>query len=504
MNNEDAKVIKRPPVVVVVGHVDHGKTSLLDFIRKSNVAAKEAGSITQSIGAYEISHMKSAPSPSGSGNANAPMRIETEKITFIDTPGHEAFSKMRIRGADVADVAILVVAADEGVKPQTKEAIRVLKVSETPFVVAITKIDKPSADIEKVKNDLMSNDVFLEGSGGNVSYQGVSSKTGEGINELLDLILLTADMEDLKYNQEEMVRGIILESKMDNRRGSTVTVILKNGILKKGDMIMTATAKGKIKMMEDFLGHSADKFIPSSPVVVLGFENLPQIGEEFKAGDLSEGDLSGTKAFKNERGIFTKKDSVENKNIIRIILKADVAGSLEALVDILKNSPLNGDKKIEIMDSSVGNITDGDVNEAVSLSAIIVGFKVKTDKAAENLARGHNIIIITNEIIYKLVEDVQKISLEIDKEQTGSELEILAVFSGGANKQTVGGKVIRGQLKNKSRFEIQRAGEAIGNGKIVNLQQNKKDVFVVNEGSECGLVFETNVKIEAGDKLLNK
>ncbi len=485
MENDKDNNQKRPPVVVVVGHVDHGKTSLLDFIRKSNVVAKEAGSITQSIGAYEISH-------------------KNQKITFIDTPGHEAFSKMRIRGADVADVAILVVAADEGVKPQTKEAIRVLKDSETPFVVAITKIDKSNSDIEKVKNDLMSNDVFLEGSGGNISYQGVSSKTGEGINELLDLILLTADMEDLKYNPEEIARGIILEAKMDNKRGNTITVILKDGILKKGDMIMTATVKGKIKMLEDFLGSSTDKFLPSSPAVILGFENLPQIGEEFRAGDLSESDLSGATAFKSERGIFTKKDSAENKNIIRIILKADVSGSLEALVDILKNLPLNSNKKIEIMDSSVGNITDGDVNEAVSLGAIIVGFKVGANKAAENLARGQSIVIITNEIIYKLVEDVQKISLEIDKEQSGSELEILAIFSGGSNKQTIGGKVTRGQLKNKSRFEIQRASEAIGSGKIVNLQQNKKDVFVVNEGSECGLVFESNVKIAVGDILLGK
>ena len=216
MNETENQNLKRPPVVVVVGHVDHGKTSLLDYIRKTTVAAKEAGGITQSIGAYEIEH-------------------SDRKITFIDTPGHEAFSKMRIRGAKIADVGILVVAADESVKPQTKEAIKALVDSETPFVVAITKIDKSNVDLEKVKNDLTANNVLLEGYGGAVSYQGVSSKTGEGIKELLDLILLTADLEELKYNPENLASGFVLEAKMDSKRGNSVTVILKDGKLKRGD-----------------------------------------------------------------------------------------------------------------------------------------------------------------------------------------------------------------------------------------------------------------------------
>ena len=234
MNNENNNNLKRSPVIVVVGHVDHGKTSLLDYIRQTNVVAKEAGSITQATGAYEIEHNK-------------------EKITFIDTPGHEAFSKMRVRGTRVADIAILVVAADESVKPQTQEAIKVLQESKTPFMVAITKIDKPSADIEKVKNDLTANGVLLEGYGGDISYQGISSKNGEGIGELLDHLLLVAEVEDLKYNPNALASGMVLEARMDSRRGNSVSVILKDGKLKKGDMIVTTTAKGKIKILENFL-----------------------------------------------------------------------------------------------------------------------------------------------------------------------------------------------------------------------------------------------------------
>ena len=482
---------KRPPVVVVVGHVDHGKTSLLDFIRKTNVVAKEAGGITQSVGAYEIVHKDK--------------NQESHKITFIDTPGHEAFSKMRVRGTHIADIGILVVAADEGVKPQTKEAIKVLIDSKTPFVVAITKIDKPGADVNRVKNELMANNVLLEGYGGGISHQGVSSKTGEGINELLDLIILTSDVEELKYGEETKGSGFILEARMDNQRGNTVTAILKNGKLKKGDLIATPSAKGKIKILENFLGNTAPELFPSSPAIILGFDELPQIGEKFTAGNLSEKELSDVISFKaGARGKTLKETGEKEENIVRVILKADVAGSLEALSDILKNMPLEGGKKLEIVDNSVGNITDGDIKDAIATNAVVVGFKVKAIKAAENLARDHSIIIIINEIIYKLVENIQEISVKISEKQVGNELEILAVFNVGTNKQTVGGKVTRGQIKNKSRLDIQRAGEVIGSGRVISLQQNKKDIFVVNEGNECGLIFESDVKIEVGDRLLNK
>lgn len=480
MKNEDSKNLKRPPVVVVVGHVDHGKTSLLDYIRKTNVVAKEAGAITQSIGAYEITHNE-------------------QRITFIDTPGHEAFSKMRIRGTRVADVAILVVAADESIKPQAKEAIQVLYDSKTPFVVAITKIDKPNADLERVKNGLTTNNVLLEGYGGSISYQGVSSKTGEGINELLDLILLTAEVENLTYNPDNLASGMVLETERDNRRGNTVTVILKDGTLKRGDLILTPTAKGKVKILEDFLGKPVTELLPSSPAVILGFEELPETGDEFKSGKLSLKELEAVKAVSRKSLATVTAD----EQTVKVILKADVAGSLEALSDLIKKTPLKEGQRLEIISQSIGVISDGDVKDAVATKSIILGFMVYPNKAAENLARGQDITIITNEVIYKLVEEVEKILLQIFKKDTSAELEILAVFSGQGRKQTIGGKVNKGMIKTKARLEIHRGEETLGQGRILNLQQKKQDVNVINSGNECGLVFESDVKIEIGDKLLS-
>ncbi len=487
MSQENNQNLKRSPVVVVVGHVDHGKTSLLDYIRKTEVVAKEAGSITQSVGAYEIVH-------------------GDRRITFIDTPGHEAFSKMRVRGAKVADVAILVVAADEGVKPQTKEAIKALEDSGTPFVVALTKVDKSNADLERVKNDLTSNNVLLEGYGGSTSYQGVSSKTGEGVAELLDLVLLAADVEDLTYNPTNKAAGVVLETRLDKKRGNSVTVILKDGTLRRGDLIATPTTKGKVKILEDFLGKAAAELLPSSPAVILGFESLPEVGEEFLAGKLSEEDLAKVKKVAARR---LETASAEDKQTIRVILKADTAGSLEALRDILKNIPLKENQALDIISQSVGEITDGDVKDAVATGAIILGFNTYPNKAAENLARAQEVTIVTDEIIYKLVEGISNTFAEMGKSKFSSELEILAVFSSKGNKQTIGGRVNRGQIRIKSRLEIQRSlpdqGEKIiGSGRVLSLQQAKKQTNAVNEGSECGLIFDSEIKIEAGDKLLGK
>ena len=481
MTEADNKNLKRPAVVVVVGHVDHGKTSLLDYIRKTNVAGKEAGGITQSVGAYEIEH-------------------GGKKITFIDTPGHEAFSKMRERGAKVADVAILVVAGDESVKPQTQEAIRVLLNSKTPFAVAITKMDKPNVDLERVKKDLSANNVFLEGYGGNVSFQDVSAKTGEGINELLDLILLTSEMEDLTYSPEAPATGFILESELDSRRGITVSLVLKNGQLKAGDGIATASAKGKIKILENFLGERVKELIPSSPAAVLGFEALPQLGEEFIAGKLSEADLEKVQ----KSAAFQKKISAGKKEVsdIRVLLKADVAGSLEALSGLVQKIPLKEGQKLEIVNQGVGEITDSDVKEAAVTEAVIIGFRTYPNKAAETLAKAQNVTIVTNEIIYKLVEEIEKTLAEVfTKKVILSELETLAVFSSQGKKQTVGGKVISGAIKNKAKLEIKRGEKSAGQARVLELQQNKKVVNVVNAGNECGLQVETDVKIEIGDIL---
>jgi translation initiation factor IF-2 len=475
--SENQNKQKRPPIVVVVGHVDHGKTTLLDYIRKSNVAAKEAGGITQSVGAYEIEHNK-------------------QKITFIDTPGHEAFSKMRVRGAALADIAILVVAADEGVKPQTKESIKVLQESQTPFVVAITKIDKPAADIDRVKTDLAANNVLLEGFGGNISFQGVSGKTGEGINDILDLILLTAEMEELTYDPNANASGVVLESRKDKQRGFTTSVILKDGKLKSGDAIATATTKGKIKILENFLGKKVDLLEPSSPAVIIGFETLPKTGEEFIAGKFSEEELKKITAKSTcpvIRGQFCK---LEGDCVVKVILKADVSGSLEALSELVKKIPMKEKYAIEIVEEGVGEIGDNDIKNAIAMRAIVLGFRVRANRAAENMAKDNKIEIITSEIIYELVEAIQSYFTCLSSGDMVGDLEVLATFGKKAGKQIVGGRVVSGEIKNNVSLEIQYKGEKIGIGKIINLQESKKDVTSVPAGKECGLLITSEVEIK--------
>jgi len=481
--------LPRPPIVVVMGHIDHGKTALLDFIRKTNIMAKEAGGITQSIGAYEIAH-------------------NGKKITFIDTPGHEVFSKMRTRGAKVADLGILVVAADEGVKPQTKEAIEILNESKTPFVVAVNKIDKTNADIEKVKQELMQAGVLLEGFGGNISWQAISAKTGQGINELLDLILLAAEMEGLTYSPEAKARGIIIESKMDSSRGLTAITIVKDGILKVGDEITTASATGKVKILENFLGERVNELSPSSPALIIGFETLPQIGEEFFSGKielveikpLQKSAFGRSPVGREEVGVSGQPvpSDTQTEQKINLILKADVSGSLEALSGIIKTFP-----NIKIIGESVGDITDGDIKSAQNTGAVIVGFKTRVSKAAENLATAQGIKIITSEIIYELLKNLEDEFRAIEKPAVIGQLEILAVFDKKSGKrQVVGGRVILGTFKNNLSVKIQRQGQVISEGKIVNLQCQKQDVSQVSEEKECGLLLESDTIINIGDQII--
>lgn len=467
--------MKRPPIVVIMGSVDHGKTTLLDYIRKANVAAKEAGGITQSVGAYEISH-------------------NGQKITFIDTPGHEAFSKMKKRGAQIADVAILVVAADDGVQPQTKEAIKIIQESKIPMIVAINKIDK-NPKTENVKSELMQAGVLLEGFGGSVTNQPISAKTGDGVNELLDLILLTADLENLEYNPDAPASGFVLESKMDRRRGIIATVVLENGTLKTGDPITAGTHSGKVKILEDFLGEKADSLLPSAPAVVIGFDTLPNVGAEFRVGESQT-----AKAARpiNKPAVATKP--VEG--LVRLILKADVSGSLEALSEVIRHLPVNPNQKIEIADEGVGDITDGDIKHAISTKAIVIGFRTKTLPAAATLARAQNIRVVESEIIYDLTKTIEETLASLTKKAAAGRLEILAVFSKKGTRQVIGGKVTEGQIINNATLEVERGGSVIGSGKIINLQQAKRDAKSVEAGLECGLMFDCEKEIKVGDILL--
>lgn len=470
---------KRPPIVAIMGHVDHGKTTLLDYIRKTNVAAREAGGITQCIGAYEIETKHQEP--------------ETRKITFIDTPGHEAFAKMREHGARVADIAILVVAADDGVKPQTKEALEHILKTKTPYIVAINKIDKPNANIEKTKQDLGQIGVYLEGYGGNVSYHEISAKTGEGVNELLDLILLAADIENLTYETDNSATGIITSCCLDQRRGLTVGVIVKNGKLKISQNIGTATAKGKIKGLENFHSEKVKELEPSAPALIIGFENPPLIGEEFTAGENLEIKISSQNK---------TKTALKNENIktINLVLKADEAGSLEALKGLIEK--ISKESPLHIIENSIGNIYENDAKTAESGNAIIIGFRTKTDAAALNMIKAKKIMLLTSPIIYELEKELQTLIKKLNPKEVRT-IEILAVFGVPKGKEKiVGGKVTLGTIKNQEQFEIWQNGKLIGKGKILNLQSNRKDIAQAETGIEVGLLAESEEPIKIGVKLI--
>ncbi|MDD5710681.1 MAG: GTP-binding protein [Candidatus Colwellbacteria bacterium] len=460
----------RPPIVAVVGHVDHGKTAFLDYVRKTNVVEGEAGGITQSIGAYEAEH-------------------KGKKITFIDTPGHEAFSRMRAHGASAADIAILIVSADEGVKPQTEEALETLKTTNTPFVVAITKIDKENANIEKVKNDLMNKGIMLEGLGGDISWQAISSKTGVGTSELLDLLLLMGEVAELRYDPSMSAAGFVIESRMDPRRGMVAHLIIKEGVLRQGDDIKTPSVSGKVKIMENFLGKPTKELHSSSPALIVGLNGMPKGGEEFVSGNRELSIESVQPAAAIDEVV-----SVEGSESPKAILRADTNGSLEALRKVFE-------KEVEIVDASVGDIVDSDAQFAKSTGAIIIGFMVRAEKSAIHLAEVHGIKIFTSKIIYELLDLIKKSKADEKQGFAGGELKVLAVFSATPSRQTVGGKVIKGILKTSTALEIEREKELMGKGRIKSLECGKESVNEVSTDQECGLVVETAIPIQVGDLL---
>jgi len=478
-------------VVVVLGHIDHGKTALLDQIRKTHVAEKEAGGITQHIGAYQI--------------------VEGDKkITFIDTPGHEAFSAMRSRGSKVADLAILVVDSSEGVKAQTKEAISHIKKSGIPIIVALNKIDKPEANPEKVKKELTQEDVVVEGLGGKTPSIEISALTGQGIPELLELILLVAEMENLKANLSKPAQGVVIESYLDRLRGPTATLLITEGFLKQGDILATFSTFGKIKKLEDFQGRSIEKALPSDPAIVIGFEDVPKVGENFKV-------FPGLETAKNYLKIPTKKvpevlpptgaplvGDVDQK-VLNLILKTDVLGSIEAVEEVLNNLPQER-VVLRILKSEAGEINEGDIKLVKGGRALILGFRVKINPTAKILAEREKIKIMTFDVIYDLVEGVRKfMEKELRPEKVRTDLgkvKTLVIFLTEKNRQIVGGKVIEGEVKKGASIEIFRGENLIGKGKLVNLQKNKKDVDRVPKGEECGILYEGDTRIEEGDTLV--
>jgi len=473
------KTIKdlRPPIVVVLGHVDHGKTTLLDTIRKANVVAKESGGITQHIGAYQVKH-------------------NDKLITFIDTPGHEAFSQMRSRGAKAADIAILVIAAEEGIKPQTKEVIEYVK--DIPVIVALNKIDKPQANPEKVIGELEKQGLAVEERGGQVPVIKISAKDGTNIDELLEMILLVAEMEELKADKKVLAKGVVIESYLDSKRGATATLLVLQGTLKVGDWISCASAYGKVKILEDFKGDVVEKAEPSFPAVVLGLNNVPVVGEKFEIVENEE----------KAKGLIKKEEieilTSDKEKQLNLILKADVRGSLEAIIENLKKLELE-EIGLNVLKAEVGEISEADIKLAYPSNAVIIGFKVKAPTNIFDLAKRSGVKIKSYEVIYELFEEVKKqasklLEPEITKENLGK-LQVLAIFRKEKAKMIIGGKVISGKAVNKVNVDVIRDEEKISSGRVSQLQHNKKDMGEVEKGREAGLFYEGEPIIEEGDIL---
>ena len=483
-------IIKRPPVVVVMGHIDHGKSTLLDTIRKSNIVDGEAGGITQHLSAYVVPHTTKDGAD--------------EKITFLDTPGHAAFQKMRLRGADVADVAILMVSAEDGVKPQTLEALESIKAAGIPFVVAINKIDKPGADIPKTQSSLIENEIYIEGMGGDIPWAPISAKAGTGIDDLLDLVILAADLAELEGDTNASAVGKIIEGKMDPKRGNTATLLVTNGTLKSGEFVVAGNVFSPVRIMEDFQGKTVKEAGLSTPVRIVGFTDIPEVGIEFTTVASKKEAEAAILEAKNSIATTATPTKRSKLPVVPILIKADVLGTIDAIQHELDK--FESDRiVVKVIDTGVGDVSVSDVqNVSATEDAIIVGFSVKVDRAAKDLAERLGVEIDTFDIIYELsewLETALKNRTPKKEEQivTGS-VKILKHFSAQKNIHVLGGRVEEGVIKMNQKVTILRRDIEIGTGIIKNLQQAKSDVQQVEEG-EFGMQLETRAEMAPGDYL---
>lgn len=497
---DEAKMKKRPPVVCVMGHVDHGKTSLLDAIRQSDVTEHEAGGITQHIGAYVV-------------------RINGEKITFLDTPGHEAFTSMRMRGAQSTDIAILVVAADDGVMPQTVEAINHAKAAGVEIIVAVNKIDKEGANIDRVKQELSEYELIPEEWGGSTVFCPVSAHTREGIENLLEMIVLTADVLELKANPKRRARGIVIEARLDKGRGPVATVLVQKGTLNVGDHIAIGTAYGKVRAMLDHNGERVKLAKPSTPVEILGLNGVPDAGEVFVATennidakqiaqayvDQSKDKLlEETKAKKlSLDGLFSQIQAGNVKDL-NLIIKADVQGSVEAVKQSLVRLS-NEEVAVRVIHGGVGAINESDVTLASASNAIIIGFNVRLDNMAKDTADRENVDVRLYRVIYDAIEDIEsamKGMLEpIYEEKVIAHAEVRQTFKASGIGTIAGSYVLDGKIERGCRVRISREGEQLFEGNLASLKRFKDDVKEVNAGYECGLVFEGFGDLQEADQI---
>ena len=482
-NEED--LVQRPPVVTIMGHVDHGKTTLLDTIRKSNVASGEAGGITQAIGAYSVTY-------------------EGKKITFIDTPGHEAFTEMRARGASVTDIVIIIVAADDGIMPQTKEAIDHAKAAKVPIIVAINKIDKEDANIDRIMTALVENGLTPEEWGGDTIINKISALNGIGIDELLANILLVSEMQELKANPNRYATGTVIESRKDKQVGSVVSLLIQNGTLRLGDPIVIGNYYGKIRSLKNDLGQNIVEALPSTPVEVTGISEVPSAGDKFMAFETEK----QAKAIAEERQIRAKEADTNRTGMtledlfgqikegikeINVIIKADVNGSSEAVRQSLEKIDVDG-VKINIIRSSVGAITESDVVLASASNAIIIGFNVRGNQKTIDTAKEYGVEIRNYDIIYKVVEDMEAamkgmLDPEYEEHVVGT-LEVRQIFKFSKVGLIAGCHVLTGNIKNGMKARIVRDGTVIYNGSIKTLQHEKDQVKEVKKDMDCGLTLE--------------
>ena len=493
------RLVPRPPVVTIMGHVDHGKTKLLDTIRKTNVVATEAGGITQHIGAYQV-------------------ELQGRKITFLDTPGHEAFTAMRARGAQVTDIVVLVVAADDGVMPQTLEALSHARAANVPIIVAINKIDRPEANPERVMTQLSEQGLVPTQWGGDTEFIKVSARTGEGIQDLLETILLVAELQELKANPDRPAVGTIIEAEMDRNRGPVATVLIQNGTLNLRDYVVAGATWGRIKAMQDDRGRKLRKAEPSTPVEILGLTAVPQAGDklivvpdEQTAKRIAEQRARLRRFEETAQGIktvslddlFAQIQAGKVKEL-RIILKADVQGSLEAITQTL-NKLSTDQVRINILHRATGGITESDVALAYASGAIIIGFNVRPDVAAKRAAEKNHVDIRFYDIIYKLAEDIEKAMQGLleptYQEVTEGYAEVRAVFRLPRNEQAAGLMVTEGKASRNSQVRVLRNGAVIYDGTVASLKRFKDDVREVAQGYECGIMLTNFNDFQVGDVL---
>lgn len=492
MSTETPKTVKRPPVVAILGHIDHGKSTLLDYIRSSNVVAKEAGGITQHISSYEITHKDAEHGE--------------QKITFIDTPGHEAFKDVRSRGARIADIAILIVSAEDGVMPQTVEAIDCIRNDKVPFIVAINKIDSSRADVDRTKSALVENEVYIEGYGGDIPVVSISAKTGQGIDELLSMILLVAEMEDLTMDLSQKGKGIVVEANKDEKRGISATVIIKDGSLKIGDFVAGHTSMSPVRSLEDTAGNKYKEVQASLPIVIYGWTSLPPVGtivEGFATKKEAEEYCNNCQAQMIVPAQVKNVQSKADLNVIPIIIKTDVSGTGEAIKFEL-NKIQTDRVQFHVLENTTGVIGESDLKKALSdPQTIVVGMGVGIDPRAEALRERNGTTVMTFKIIYELVDWLKTVIEErtpkVMVEEIVGNVKVLAIFNKTKKNQVLGAKVTEGIISLGNTVNILRRGEKIGSGVIKELQQQRVAAKQVQEGNEFGASISTDVEIAQGD-----